>query len=91
MKYKRIIQVPSKVVQSVFDLPCVDGYTKDSDLGMYVDLYKVFDKDFIPVHLAWPGDYLAEDESGRWICLTSEEGEQYLRDNNIVTLKSSNP
>ena len=83
MKYKRIIKIPNKVSQSIFDLPCVDGFTKDSSMGLYVDLYRVTDKDGISVHLTWPGEYLAEDEKGRWFCLTDEEGEQYLKENNI--------
>ena len=74
----------------MFDLPCIDNIQKVQGQARY-DLIGVHDTCDEYVFLAMPGDYLAEDDKGNWTLLDKEEGEQYLRDNNIVTLKSSNP
>lgn len=85
MKYKQIIQLPDKVSQSVFDLPCVHAIYKGFHGLEYTLFVDVGRRNIMTT--ATPGDYLSEDYRGHWQLLNREQGEQYLKENNITIPK----
>ena len=83
MKYKKAIQVPKKVTQGIFNLPCVSAVRKTIDgsiiydLDEYVDkdcnLHEVFDADNDYIYHAFPGMWICESEDGDWYVMTDKE------------------
>lgn len=70
-KFKQIIQVPSRVTWSFFQLPCVCSACKCEVPGLEPLSFTV-DATFLsgkPALKAYPGDYLCEAEGGGWIVL----------------------
>ena len=65
MTYKQIIQLPDRVSQSVFGLPCVHAIYK----GLTGIEYTLFIDKFEGVTMtsAKPGDNICENDEGKWI------------------------
>ena len=81
MKFIRAIQLPDRVSQTVFDLPCVFGVTKNTNKEKDGEVEWCLQQIFIcnrvsaysNICFAYAGEWLCEDENGNWYVFTDEE------------------
>ena len=87
-KYKKVILLPDRVTQSVFDLPCVTGIFKDDEGGMFyfITIHNTDENTDFVYHVE-PGIALAEDNNGNWWLLSQKDYEEWKEQNNVITLK----
>ena len=77
MRYKQCIHVEGRSVDDIMRLPCVSGCQKTVVDGVFK--YTFFPKLMAhpaPLQSAYTGDYLCEQEDGRWVVMNEEQYKQ---------------
>ena len=74
MNFKQSIRI-GRHIENVFRLPCVAAVRKDIFGAAFYDLYGFVMHDNKGA-VAREGNWICEDDSGRWHLLTNEEYEQ---------------
>ena len=74
MNFKQAIKI-GRGIEDVFRLPCVAAIRKDIFGAAFYDLYGFIMHDGRSVS-AREGDWICEDNEGKWHLLTNEEYEQ---------------
>lgn len=76
LQFKQIIVLPNKVVNSVFNLPCIRGIEKmpyDDNEIVYRLKEKIRSPRGVVAHSLRPGDIIGEDMGGRWWWLREKD------------------
>ena len=75
MNFKQAIQIGSNITD-IFRLPCVWAVRKDVFGAVFYDLYGFVMHDGNSA-IAREGNWLCEDDEGKWHLLSNEEYEQF--------------
>lgn len=73
MRIKQSIHIEGKSIDDILRLPCVKSCEKTAVAGIYkFRFFAVMMAHPAPLQSAWTGDYLIEDENGKWHVLNED-------------------
>ena len=83
MKYKQCIKI-GKNIADIMKLPCIRSCEKSSIKGVFkFKFYPLKMTHPVPYLTAWSGDWLCENEFGKWDILNSEQYEKMQNDERV--------